>query len=69
MLLWSYYRGDKEVDQNRAEVADEKVEQSKHFDEEAPLANPDKKAMAGSSKAGGGNKQDYATTSKGHVWK
>lgn len=62
-----YSGGDKEVDQNRAEVGDEKVEQSKHFDEEASLVNPDKKAMAGSSKAGDGNKQDYATTSRGHV--
>lgn len=36
----TYYRGDK-MEENPAEVGDEEVEQSKHFDEEAGMSNPD----------------------------
>ncbi|CAK9185415.1 unnamed protein product [Ilex paraguariensis] len=56
-------RGDKEADQNSAGVADEEDEQSKHFDEEAGLGNPDQKKAAGSQKTGDISKYDLASTS------
>ncbi|KAM7461501.1 hypothetical protein LguiA_029622 [Lonicera macranthoides] len=55
-----YSGGDKEVDQNRAEVGDaEEIAQSKHFDEEAALGNKDMKTTFESSKTG----DDFASTS------
>ncbi|KAK3015316.1 hypothetical protein RJ639_006164 [Escallonia herrerae] len=60
-------RGDKEADQNRAEVADEEVEQSKHFDEESGPGNPDKKMSAETSKSGDNSKHDFASTSVGEM--
>ncbi|KAK3007808.1 hypothetical protein RJ639_015200, partial [Escallonia herrerae] len=62
-----YSGGDKEADQNRADVADEEVEQSKHFDEESGLGNPDKKMSAGTSKSGDNSKHDFASTSVGEM--
>lgn len=44
-----YSIGDKDEDQNRAEVADEEVERSKRFDEEDGLQNLGHKSIAGSS--------------------
>ncbi|KAA8531353.1 hypothetical protein F0562_006062 [Nyssa sinensis] len=57
-----YSGGDKEEDQNRAEVVDEVVVRSKHFDEEAGLGNLDPKTTAGSSKTGESSKLDVAST-------
>lgn len=56
-----YSGGDKEVEQNSAEVADENEEQSKHPDEESGLTNTNKMGIQGSSKS------VDATTSGGHV--
>ena len=57
-------RGDKQEDQNRADVADEEAERSKHFDEEAGTGNPSHKTAAGSSRAGeSSSKSDFASTS------
>lgn len=59
-----YSGGDKEEDQNRAEVADEEAEQSKHFDEEAGSGNPSQKTTAGCSKTGySSSKSEFASTS------
>ncbi|CAL5337011.1 unnamed protein product [Camellia sinensis] len=56
--------GDKEEDQNRAEVADEEAERSKHFDEEAGSGNPNQKTTAGCSKTGdSSSKSEFASTS------
>ncbi|KAK2972510.1 hypothetical protein RJ640_000757, partial [Escallonia rubra] len=62
-----YSGGDKEADQNRAEVADEEAEQSKHFDEESGPGNPDNKTSAGTSKSGDKSKYDFASTSVGEM--
>ena len=57
-------RGDKQEDQNRADVADEEAERSKHFDEEAVTGNPSHKTATGSSRTGGSSsKSDFASTS------
>ncbi|THG11918.1 hypothetical protein TEA_018087 [Camellia sinensis var. sinensis] len=59
-----YSGGDKEEDQNRAEVADEEAERSKHFDEEAGSGNPNQKTTAGCSKTGdSSSKSEFASTS------
>lgn len=58
-----YSGGDKEEDQNRAEVAGEEAEQSKHFDEEAGSGNPSQKTTAGCSKTGYSSKSEFASTS------
>ncbi|KAM7278881.1 hypothetical protein ACFE04_006015 [Oxalis oulophora] len=47
-----YSGGDKEGDLQRADVADEEAERSKHFDEEASSVNNNQGAVAGSSKIG-----------------
>ncbi|XP_057489053.1 uncharacterized protein LOC130775010 [Actinidia eriantha] len=59
-----YSGGDKQEDQNRADVADEEAERSKHFDEEAVTGNPSHKTAAGSSRTGeSSSKSDFASTS------
>lgn len=47
----TYCRGDN-IEQNTAEVADEEIEHSKHFDEEAGFGHSDQKEIGGSSKCG-----------------
>ncbi|KAF2322233.1 hypothetical protein GH714_008955 [Hevea brasiliensis] len=56
-----YSGGDKE-EQNRADVADEEAEQSKHFDEESGSGSRSQGTLAGSSKTGDSSNQDPATT-------
>ncbi|KAM7487041.1 hypothetical protein LguiA_003050 [Lonicera macranthoides] len=64
-----YSGGDKEVEQNLAEVADEEVEQSKHFDEEAAGGGRSdldnyKRLGSGNSRRGDNSKQlDFGSTS------
>ncbi|PSS35896.1 Solute carrier family 35 member like [Actinidia chinensis var. chinensis] len=59
-----YSGGDKQEDQNRADVADEEAERSKHFDEEAVTGNPSHKTATGSSRTGeSSSKSDFASTS------
>lgn len=63
-----YSGGDKEEDQQRADVADEGAEQSKHFDEEAASVSRGT-TVAGSSKTGDGSKHEIvpASTAEGIV--
>ncbi|XP_057499620.1 uncharacterized protein LOC130783875 [Actinidia eriantha] len=58
-----YSGDDKQEDQNRADVADEEAERSKHFDEEAGTGNPRHKTSSGSSRTGESSKSDFASTS------
>lgn len=59
------YSGCDKVEQNTAEVADEEIEHSKHFDEEAGISRPNNREAVGSSKAGYGydRKQDVSSSS------
>lgn len=59
------YSGRDKVEQNTAEVADEEIEHSKHFDEEAGISRPNNREAVGSSKAGYGydRKQDVSSSS------
>ncbi|KAH0992422.1 hypothetical protein GBA52_003905 [Prunus armeniaca] len=63
-----YSGGDKEEDQQRADVADEGAERSKHFDEEAASVSRGT-TVAGSSKTGDGSKHEIvpASTAEGIV--
>lgn len=56
-------RGDKEEDQQRADVADEDAERGKRFDEEAGSGSCNRVIVAGSSKTGESSKHDVAGTS------
>ncbi|KAB1213370.1 Solute carrier family 35 member F1 [Morella rubra] len=58
-----YSGGDKEEDQQRADVADEDAERGKRFDEEAGLGSRNRVIVAGSSKTGESSKHDVAGTS------
>ncbi|KAF5465264.1 hypothetical protein F2P56_015286 [Juglans regia] len=57
-----YSGGDKE-DQQRADVADEDAEQSKHFDAEASSGSHNQGTIAGSSKTGESSKHDNTAIS------
>ncbi|XP_073299633.1 uncharacterized protein [Primulina huaijiensis] len=57
-----YSWGDK-TDQNSAEVADEEVEHSKRFDEEAGFRHQDHIDIVGTSKSGGSSKHGAASSS------
>ncbi|PQP97217.1 solute carrier family 35 member F1-like [Prunus yedoensis var. nudiflora] len=63
-----YSGGDKEEDQQRADVADEGAEQSKHFDEEAASVSRGTTAV-GSSRTGDSSKHEIvpASTTEGEV--
>lgn len=58
-----YSWDDKEVDQKTAEVAREKAEQGKQFDEEAGSANSDRQTFSGTSKTGDDTKCTLASSS------
>lgn len=62
MVLYIGYRGDKEEDQQRADVADEGAERSKHFDEEAASVSRGT-TVAGSSKTGDSSKHEIVPAS------
>ncbi|XP_073048733.1 uncharacterized protein [Primulina eburnea] len=57
-----YSWGDK-TDQNNAEVADQEIEHSKHFDEEAGFRQQDDRDIVGSSKSGSFSKHAIASSS------
>ncbi|KAH6809186.1 solute carrier family 35 protein [Perilla frutescens var. frutescens] len=59
------YSGGDKIDQNTAEVADEEIERSKHFDEEAVVGRPENRDAVGSSKGGYGygGKHDVSSSS------
>ncbi|KAM7252977.1 hypothetical protein ACFE04_025595 [Oxalis oulophora] len=57
-----YSGGDKEGDLQRADVADEEAERSKHFEEEASSVNNNQGAVAGSSKIGESSQQNFSKT-------
>ncbi|KAK8585491.1 hypothetical protein V6N13_050470 [Hibiscus sabdariffa] len=57
-----YSGGDKDDDQNRADVADEGAERSKRSDEEAGFNNLNRATTAGSSKSGDTSRHDLTTS-------